>query len=247
MRSAKAGTLYIVATPIGNLKDITLRALEVLKTVDLIACEDTRHTRRLLSHYQIQKPLTSYYDQNEEARTRELIAQLKSGKEVALVSDAGMPVFQDPGYFLTREVIREGIPFTVIPGPTAAATALVHSGLPPDRFIFEGYFPPKRGQRKEKLRKLSLEKRTVIFYETPHRILASLRDILEILGDVPVVVVREMTKVFEEVRRGKASGLLADFEKRKPKGELVVLFNLKETDHGDPSDSNRPSGSEDRR
>ena len=244
--SPPVGTLYIVATPIGNLKDISLRALEILKTVDLIACEDTRHTRRLLSHYQIQKPLTSYYDHNEEARTRELIAQLKSGKRVALVSDAGMPVFQDPGYFLTREVIRERIPFTVIPGPTAAATALVLSGLPPDRFIFEGYFPPKRGQRKEKLKKLSLEKRTVIFYETPHRILASLRDILEILGDVPVVVVREMTKVFEEVRRGKASGLIADFEKRKPRGELVVLFNLKETGHGNPSDSTRPSEGEDR-
>lgn len=222
------GTLYVVATPIGNLKDIGLRALEVLKTVDRIACEDTRQTKKLLSHYDIHVPLTSYYDQNEEARTKMLIAELKSGKNVALVCDAGMPLLQDPGYFLTREVIREGIPFTVIPGPTAVVTALVLSGLPPDRFIFEGYLPPKSGQRKEKLRKLSLEKRTVIFYETPHRFLVSLKDLQEVLGDIEVVVVREMTKLFEEAHRGKASELIQYFEKTKPKGEIVLLFNLKE-------------------
>ena len=244
--SPPVGTLYIVATPIGNLKDISLRALEVLKSAGLIACEDTRQTKKLLTHYQIQARLISYYDHNEDARTRELIAALKNGESVALVCDAGTPVFQDPGYLLTRQAIREGIPLTVIPGPTAAVTALVLSGLPPDRFIFEGYLPPKMGQRKTKLRRLALEKRTVIFYETPHRILASLRDILEILGDVPVVIVREMTKMFEEVRRGKVSGLIADFEKRKPRGELVVLFNLKETGRGDPSDSNHPSKGEDR-
>lgn len=221
------GTLYVVATPIGNLKDISLRALEVLKSVDLIACEDTRQTQKLLTHYQIRAPLTSYYDHNEEARTKTLIAALKSGKSVALVCDAGTPLLQDPGYFLTREVIREGIPFTVIPGPTATITALILSGLPPDRFIFEGYLPPKTGQRKEKLRKLSLEKRTVIFYETPHRLLVSLKDILEVLGDVEIVVVREMTKHFEETRRGKVSELIGHFEKTRPKGEFVILLNLK--------------------
>jgi len=219
--------LYLVATPIGNLKDISLRALEVLKSVDLIACEDTRKTRNLLSHYQIQAKLVSYYDQNEEARTRMLIAALKEGKEVALVCDAGTPLLQDPGYFLTREVIREGLPLTVIPGPTAAVTALILSGLPPDRFIFEGYLPPKPGQRKERLKRLSLEKRTVIFYETPHRLLASLKDILEVLGDIELVVARELTKLYEEARRGKASMLIAHFEKTQPKGEFVLLFNIR--------------------
>jgi len=219
--------LYLVATPIGNLKDISLRALEILKSVDLIACEDTRQTRKLLSHYDIHVPLLSYYDHNEEARLEPLLKQLRDGKNIALVSDAGMPVFQDPGYFLTRGVIREGVPFTVIPGPVAAVTALVLSGLPPDAFIFEGYLPPKRGQRQRKLRRLSTERRTVIFYESPYRLLSSLKDILEVLGDIELVVVREMTKLFEEVVREKASEQIAHFEKKKPKGEFVILFNLK--------------------
>ena len=219
--------LYIVATPIGNLKDISLRALEVLKSVDLIACEDTRETRKLLSHYEIHVPLLSYYDHNEEARLEPLLKQLRDGKNIALVSDAGVPVFQDPGYFLTRAIIKEDLPFTVIPGPTAAITALVLSGLPPDSFIFEGYLPPKSGQRQRKLRRLSSERRTVIFYESPHRLLSSLKDILEVLGDIPVVVVREMTKKFEEVTRKNVSEQMSYFEKKKPKGEFVILFNLK--------------------
>ena len=220
--------LYIVATPIGNLKDISLRALEVLKSVDLIACEDTREARKLLSHYDIHVPLVSYYDHNEEARLEPLLKQLREGKDVALISDAGMPVFQDPGYFLTRGLIRAGLPFTVIPGPVAAVTALVLSGLPPDSFIFEGYLPPKSGQRQRKLRRLSSERRTVIFYESPHRLCSSLKDIREVLGDIPIVVAREMTKKFEEVIRENVSEQLAYFEKKKPKGEFVILFNLKE-------------------
>lgn len=240
--------LYLVATPIGNLKDISLRALEVLKSVHLIACEDTRHAKILLSHYDIHVPLLSYYDHNEEIRLAPLLERLKKGEDVALISDAGMPVFQDPGYFLTRSVIKENIPFTVIPGPIAAATALVLSGLPPDSFIFEGYLPPKKGQRQRKLRRLSSEKRTVIFYESPHRLLSSLRDILEALGDIEVVVVREMTKKFEEVIREKASEQIIHFEKKKPKGEFVILFNLKEwsKENGNPSDSHCSSEGEDR-
>ena len=219
--------LYIVATPIGNLKDISLRALEVLKSADLIACEDTRHARKLLSHYDIHVPLLSYYDHNEEIRLEPFLERLRKDEDIALISDAGMPVFQDPGYFLTRGVIREGLPFTVIPGPVAAVTALVLSGLPPDSLVFEGYLPPKKGQRQRKLRQLSTERRTVIFYESPHRLLSSLRDILEVLGDIDLVVVREMTKKFEEVVRKKVSEQLSYFEKKKPKGEFVLLFNLK--------------------
>ena len=220
--------LYIVATPIGNLKDISLRALEVLKAVDLIACEDTRHAKKLLSHYDIHAPLLSYYDHNEAIRLEPLLKRLREGENIALISDAGMPVFQDPGYFLTRAVIKENIPFTVIPGPIAATTALIFSGLPPDRFAFEGYLPQKKGQRQRKLRRLSSERRTVIFYETPHRLLASLKDIQEVLGDIEVVVVREMTKKFEEVTRRKTSEQISYFEKKKPRGEFVILFNLKE-------------------
>ena len=246
MNEKRVGTLYIVATPIGNLKDISLRALEVLKSADLIACEDTRQSKKLLHHYDIHAPLVSYFDHNETIRSEELLEKLKSGKNIALVSDAGTPILQDPGYFLTRGAIREGIPFTVIPGPTAAITALILSGLPADRFIFEGYLPPKTGQRKTKLRRLSLEKRTIIFYETPHRLLASLRDIVDVLGDIQLVAVREMTKVFEETKRAKASALISHFEKQKPRGEFVILFNLKEVSHGDSSDSDRSSESEDR-
>ena len=220
--------LYLIATPIGNLKDITLRALEVLKSVDLIACEDTRHARKLTSAYDIIAPLMSYFDHNERIRADEILKRLKEGKDVALISDAGTPVLQDPGFFLTRGAIREGVPFTVIPGPTAAITALILSGLPADRFVFEGYLPPKRGQRQRKLRRLSSEKRTVIFYESPHRLLASLKDILEVLGDIEVVVVREMTKKFEEVVRERVSAQSAYFEKKGVKGEFVILFHLKE-------------------
>ena len=220
--------LYVVATPIGNLKDISLRALEILKSVDLIACEDTRQARKLLSHYDIHVPLLSYFDHNEEIRLAPLLKRLKGGEDIALISDAGLPVFQDPGYFLTRGAIREELPFTVIPGPVAAVTALVFSGLPPDAFIFEGYLPPKSGQRQRKLRRLSTERRTVIFYESPYRVLSSLRDIQEVLGDIEVVVVREMTKKFEEVVRKRVSEQIAYFEKKKPKGEFVILFNLKE-------------------
>lgn len=240
--------LYLVATPIGNLKDISLRALEVLKSAQLIACEDTRHARILLSHYDIHVPLLSYFDHNERMRFEPLLKRLKNGEDIALISDAGMPAFQDPGYFLIRGVIREGIPFTVIPGSNAAVTALVLSGLPPDRFLFEGYLPPKKGQRQRKLRRLSSERRTVIFYESPYRLLASLKDILEVLGDIELVVVREMTKKFEEVVRKRASGQIAHFEKKKPKGEFVVLFNLTEGGkvNGDSSDGHYSPEGEDR-
>ncbi len=222
--------LYLVATPIGNLKDITLRALEVLKSVDLIACEDTRTTQKLLSAYDIKKPLLSYYDHNERIRAGEILERLKGGKDVALVSDAGTPVLQDPGFFLVRGAIREGVPFTVIPGATSVTTALVLSGLPPDRFVFEGYLPPKTGQRQRKLRRLSSETRTIIFLETPHRLLSSLKDIQEVLGDIDLVVVREMTKKFEEVVRKKVSEQIQHFSAKTVRGEFVILFNLNEAE-----------------
>lgn len=216
--------LYIVSTPIGNLKDITLRAIEVLKSVDLIAAEDTRHTKILLSEYQINTPLTSYFEHNEKAKAENLFRQLKEGKNIALVTDAGTPGISDPGYRLVSLAKENGIPMTVIPGPTALIAALSLSGLPTDSFIFAGFLPVKSGGRRKVLESFKDESRTVIFYESPHRILKTLEDIKEVLNDPRVVVAREITKKFEEVRSGLASELLAHFEKSTPKGEFVVLL-----------------------
>ena len=216
--------LYIVATPIGNLKDITLRALEVLKTVDLIACEDTRHTKILLDHYQIKKPTTSFYQHNQITKAEYLMKLLREEKSVALVSDAGMPGILDPGYHIINLAIKNNIKVEVIPGPTAFVNALVASGKPAHKFIFEGFLPNRTIARKNRLKELAKFQQTIIFYESCHRILSTLEDILEIFGDLEIVVARELTKKFEEISRDKASNLIQKFRTQKPRGEFVVLI-----------------------
>jgi len=216
--------LYIVSTPIGNLKDITLRALDTLKNVDLIACEDTRHTGLLLNHYNIKNKLTSFHEYNKKERTPEIISLLKQGKSVALVSDAGTPGISDPGYYLIREAIKENLTIIPIPGPSALLAALVISGLPSDRFVFEGFLQKREGRKHKKLESLKTESRTMIFYDSPFRILYSLHDMLEVFGDRNIVLVRELTKKFETVIRGKISGIIKELEEKKPKGEIVLII-----------------------
>jgi 16S rRNA (cytidine1402-2'-O)-methyltransferase len=218
--------LYIVSTPIGNLKDITLRALETLKSVALIAAEDTRHTKILLDHYQITTPLTSYFEHNEDKKIPHLIAQLKEGKDIALVTDAGTPGISDPGYPLINAAIENDIPLTVVPGPTALICALNLSGLPAHNFVFEGFLPVKSGGRRNKLEALKNETRTVIVYESPHRVAKTMQDIEDILGDPYVVCARELTKKFEEVKKLKASQWREYFEKHAPRGEYVLLWKM---------------------
>lgn len=218
--------LYLVATPIGNLKDITLRALEVLKTVDLIACEDTRHTKILLDRYQISKPLISYHSYNKKNRTLEILKLLQEGKDIALVSDAGMPGISDPGVALVREVIKERIPFTVIPGANGIISALVLSGFPTNRFAFEGFLPVKQAARLKRLRELKNEKRTLIIYESCHRLVRMIEDMKSVFGDIMVSCCREITKKFEEVRYSKISEIVSFFNQVKPRGEFVIVFNL---------------------
>ncbi len=220
------GTLYLVATPIGNLGDLTVRAIEVLKKVDLIACEDTRHSKILLDHYGISKPLVSYFDFSEKKRAPELLEKIKNGANVALISDAGTPGIADPGYRLIAGAVHEGIRIESLPGASAFLSALVVSGLPADRFIFEGFFPVKSGQKKTKLKSLKDEERTVIFYESPYRVLKTLEAIQDVFGDVEIVVARELTKKFEEVIREKVSRIISHFSGKKILGEFVILFNL---------------------
>jgi len=216
--------LYIVSTPIGNLKDITHRAIETLKNVDLIAAEDTRHTRKLTSHYDIKTPLTSYFEHNEKDKAQHLLKLLKKGSDVALVTDAGTPGISDPGYPLIKIAKDNDIPMTIIPGPTALIAALTLSGLPAHNFLFEGFLPPKTAARRKKLKEFKQEKRTIIFYESPHRIVKTLKDIEEVLNDPIVVCAREMTKKFEEVKEGSAGKLVQHFEQHKPRGEFVILI-----------------------
>ncbi len=220
--------LYIVSTPIGNLKDITLRAIEILKKVALIAAEDTRHTRILTEHYNITTPLTSYFEHNEIKKADFLLKLLKEGKDIALVTDAGTPGISDPGYRMIQLAQQNNIPMTVVPGATALIAALTLSGLPAHHFIFEGYLPVKQQARRRKLEELKRETRTVIFYESPHRLVKTLKDIEEVLGDPVVVVLRELTKKFEEMRKGNSSKLILQFTKIKPKGEFVVLLHQDE-------------------
>lgn len=222
------GILYVVATPIGNLKDITLRAIEVLKEADVIAAEDTRHTKILTDHHGINTPLTSYFEHNKITKGDYLIKFLKEGKDIALVSDAGTPGISDPGAHIIGLAIKNGISVVGIPGPTAFVLGLVVSGAPTDRFVFEGFLPSKSAARKKRLSQFKDEKRTVIFYESPHRILKTLYDILETLGDIRISVMRELTKKFEEILRDKVSVLIANFEKGKPRGEFLVVLNPKE-------------------
>lgn len=218
------GTLYVVATPIGNLGDFSARAVETLNVVAVIAAEDTRHTGILLKQYGIATPVTSVYDAVERRKTPELIRRLAAGESVALVSDAGTPGIADPGGYLIPQAISAGIPVVAIPGPCAAITALVASGLPMERFVFEGYLPVKPGKLRRRLEALRGEERTVVCYETPHRLVKSLSAIHEVLGDVPMSVARELTKQFEEIRRGPMSEHLAHFTAHPPKGEFVLVF-----------------------
>lgn len=215
--------LYVVATPLGNLEDITLRALRVLKEVDLIAAEDTRHTRKLLTHYGITTLLTSYYDQIEASKAPTLIVQLQAGKTIALVSDAGTPGIADPGYRLVKGAAEAGIPVIPIPGPSTVAALLSVGGLPTDRFVFEGFLPAKPTQRRKALQNLKQEERTLIFFESPHRLSDTLKDIEDAFGARPMVIGRELTKMYEEVLRGFASELHTQLQTREIKGEVALL------------------------
>jgi len=217
------GRLFIVSTPIGNLEDITLRAKRVLGEVDLVAAEDTRRTGRLLAHLGLRKPMVSYHDFNKEKRTPELISRLLRGEDVALVSDAGTPGISDPAYYLVVRAVEEGIEVVPVPGPTAFVAALVVSGLPTDRFTFEGFLPHRASRRRKRLEELKGETRTMIFYESPHRISETLKDILEVLGDRRASLSRELTKRHEETRRGRIGELLESCRLRPPKGELVLV------------------------
>jgi len=216
--------LYIVATPIGNLADITFRAVEVLKSVDLIACEDTRHTKILLQRYGIQTPTTSFYQHNRFVKGEYLLGLLKASKDIALVSDAGMPGILDPGYNLINLAIQNNIALTVIPGPAAFVNALVLSGAPAHEFYFAGFLPKRRQARVNRLKEISKFNCSVIFYESCHRILACLKDAQEVLGDIEAVVAREITKKFEEIKRQNLSQIIVHFEKNPPKGEFVVVI-----------------------
>jgi 16S rRNA (cytidine1402-2'-O)-methyltransferase len=217
------GTLYVVATPIGNLADITLRAIDTLKIVDLIAAEDTRHTNILLEKYDIKTHMTSYFEYNKIQKGDYLLKLLNDGKSVALVSDAGTPGISDPGYNIIRLCIDNDIPVVPIPGPSGIIAALTVSGKPTNEFTFVGFLSPKPIKRKNQLKKLHDEKRTIILYESVHRIEKLLSDILEVCGDTEVVVAREVTKKFEEIRREKVSLSIEHFKAHKPKGEFVVI------------------------
>ena len=216
-------TLYIVSTPIGNLEDITLRAVETLSQVDLIAAEDTRKTKTLLERYNIQKPLVSYFSYNEERRTPELIAKLKDGNSIAVVSDAGTPGISDPAFRVIHSALEERIPVVSIPGPTAFLTALIVSGLQSERFIFEGYLPAKKG-RMTKLGQLRSIQCTLILYEAPHRLLRTLHDLKKIFGDRRITVVRELTKKFEEIFRGTFSSAISNYTTHPVRGEFVLVI-----------------------
>jgi 16S rRNA (cytidine1402-2'-O)-methyltransferase len=226
------GTLYVVATPIGNLEDITLRALRVLKEVDFIAAEDTRHTLHLLRHYQIETPLISYHQWNEARRTAEFLDKLQAGQSIALVSDAGTPGISDPGARVVQACVGAGIPVVPIPGPSALVAALVASGLDTGEFRFIGFVPNKSSQRQKLLQSLAGETCTLVIYESPFRIVKFLEDARTILGERQMVVARELTKKFEEVLRGTPSELLAKLQGRSVKGECTVLVEGATDSHG---------------
>lgn len=217
------GTLYVVATPIGNLQDISRRALDTLRDVDLIACEDTRHTGKLLEHCRISNRLISYHGHNERERAEELADRLANNAKIALVSDAGTPAISDPGYHLIRRAIEVGAAVVVVPGPVAFAAAAVVSGLPTDSLFFGGFLPPKKGERRRRLAELKDIPATLAFYEAPHRIAKSLADCLLVLGDRRAAVARELTKLHEELVRGRLSELVRVFDNRKAKGEIVLV------------------------
>ena len=219
------GTLYVVATPIGNLADITHRALQVLTNVNLIACEDTRHTRKLLQHYGIDTKTVSYHEHNEKQRSEELLQLLQQGSDVAIVSDAGTPAISDPGFRIVRAAIENGITVVSVPGPSALITALVASGLPTDEFFFAGFLPARGVARQTRLRELTSIPVTLIFYEAPHRLAATLKDAYQILGEREAVVARELTKLHEEIRRGKLSVLAEHYSQAEVRGEIVLIID----------------------
>ncbi|MHC0063881.1 16S rRNA (cytidine(1402)-2'-O)-methyltransferase [Nostoc sp. UIC 10890] len=220
----KPGTLYVVGTPIGNLEDITFRAVRILQTVDIIAAEDTRHTGKLLQHFQVKTPQVSYHEHNRTSRIPELLEHLVNNKAIALVSDAGMPGISDPGYELVKACIEAGIPVVPIPGASAAITALSAAGLPTDRFVFEGFLPAKTQQRQEHLESLQTESRTLIFYESPHRLRDTLRDLAFVWGsDRQIVLGRELTKLYEEFWRGTIGDAIAHYSQREPQGEYTLV------------------------
>jgi 16S rRNA (cytidine1402-2'-O)-methyltransferase len=217
--------LFVIATPIGNLSDVTLRALEILKDVDLVAAEDTRHSGFLLKHYQIDKPLISYHEHNEAMRTAQLVERLAAGEKIALITDAGAPGISDPGGRLIRECIKRALDFTIIPGPSSILTALVGSGFSAERFFFGGFLPIKSGQRERELRAAAAREETSIYFESPYRLTKTLNASIGILQDRQVCVARELTKKFEEFRRGTPAELLAHYEKHRPKGEIVLVIS----------------------
>jgi len=217
------GILYICGTPIGNLEDITLRALKILKKVKLIAAEDTRHTKILLNHYQINTKITSYYEYNKFKKAPYLVEILKNGQDIALVSDAGMPGISDPGYALTNLALKNNIKIIPVPGVSALITALVVSGLPTDKFVFEGFLPRKIKERKRYFKSIENEERTIIFYETPHRLKRALKDMLDVLGDRKIVIARELTKKFEEIIRGDLIQVITEINTKEIKGEITLV------------------------
>jgi 16S rRNA (cytidine1402-2'-O)-methyltransferase len=219
-----AGTLYLVATPIGNLKDITYRAVEVLKAIDVIACEDTRHTRKLLNAYEISAKVISYHEHNEIERAEELSLQLLNGKSIAVVSDAGTPGINDPGFRLVQKCIEVGIDVVPVPGAVAFVNAAIASGLPTDSIFFSGFLPSKTGDRKKRLRELADIPATLIFYETPHRIVAALRDAIEVLGDRDAALAREITKLHEQFIRDKLSKIIQQVATEPVRGEIVLII-----------------------
>src|SRR5215204_4328655 len=219
------GTLYLVATPIGNLSDITHRALQVLRDVDLIACEDTRHTHKLLSHYGITTKTISYHEHNEQQRAEQLIDQLKQGSSIAVVSDAGTPAVSDPGFRLVRAAIENEVAVVPVPGPSALISALVAAGLPTDEFFFAGFLPPRANARRTRLSALQSVPGTLIFYEAPHRLAPTLKDAYEILGEREAAVARELTKLHEEIRRGRLSELTTEYAEKDVRGEVVVVID----------------------
>ena len=236
---AAAGCLYVVSTPIGNLEDISLRGLRVLKEADLIACEDTRQTLKLLSHFDIQRRLVSYHEHNEITRAPEIVIELEQGAKIALVSDAGTPTISDPGHRLVALCVRHGIQVVPVPGASAFVAALAGSGMAIEEFVFAGFLPSRQTQRRKALRTLAAEPRTIAIYEAPHRLLDTLEDALEILGNRPAVIAREVTKVYEEFVRGHIEDLVAAARKKRPRGEVTLLIGPSDgmTKHAGPEAS----------
>jgi len=231
-QNKNGGTLYICGTPIGNLEDITLRVIKILKEVKFIAAEDTRHTKKLLDHYQINTKVTSYYEYNKLKKAPYLVELLKNGQDIALVSDAGMPGISDPGYVLINLALKNNIKLIPVPGVSALTTALVVSGLPTDKFVFEGFLPRKIKERKKYFKSIKNEERTIIFYEAPHRLKKALKDMLEILGDRKIVIARELTKKYEEIIRGSLIRVLSEINTKEIKGEITLIVQGGSKDTG---------------